>query len=171
MLSSERDIVEAPGESLDWFYGSALARYRYEEKLVAKALIALCNEVLDGDFYRLAHFTKALILKSVASELSDDLPDKPGVSSAYAISTIIAEGWVRSGDGTFRPHDRAHDLGHLPDPVDAGKSWRKRLLRKMRDREKRMPIVQLDELMSFILNDFVPAKLHRATPDLHIAPL
>lgn len=91
----------------------------------------------DRDLMRLAYLFEAVIKGWVASRWGPNLPDKPGMASAYAISTIFSGRWVRSSDGTWRSHKPLAQRGYDHDPVEAGKTWRKRLLREIRSsREK-----------------------------------
>lgn len=112
-----------------WFL-QASPRERDDWLLIVVRQIA--ERTGDHDLLRLADLCEAAIKGWVASKLAPNLPDKPGMASAYAISTILNGLWVQQGDGTWRSNKPLAKRGFEHDPVEAGKTWRKRLLREVR---------------------------------------
>jgi hypothetical protein len=106
------------------------------DEWLCSAILGLAIRTYDQDFVRLAYLNAAYSGRWVASDYGENLPDKPGMASAYAISTIMACGWTKNQDGTWRSDKRLTQQGFDHDPVDAGKTWRKRLAKRLRDREE-----------------------------------
>lgn len=107
---------------------------------ILRVVRELAIRMNDRDLMRLADLFEAAIKGWVASKLGPNLPDKPGMASAYAISTILNGRWVQTSDGSWRSDKPLARWGYEHDPVEAGKTWRKRLLREVRSiREKGIP--------------------------------
>lgn len=133
---------------------------------LAEAVFALAQESGNADLFRLSLLLLVITHGTIASHRGHGLPDKPGMASGYALSTIFAEQWAMSSDGSWSPKPRRRPIGHDPDPVGAGKTWRKRLLRKLHARQKEGLESTLDALMLLIMNDFIPLRVKVTDPPI-----
>lgn len=129
------------------------------EARLSSVILSLAVRTNDRDFIRLACLNAAYRGRWIASEYGENLPDKPGMASAYAISTIIACCWTKNQDGTWKSDKRLMQRGFDHDPVDAGKTWRKRLAKKLRVREEHGVWSEVDELMALIFHTIDSLKL------------
>lgn len=134
------------------------------EQWLSRATMDLASRTGDPDFIRLSYLNAAFFCRRVASDWGPELPDKPGMASAYAISTIIAADWKRGADGTWKPGKRLSSHEHEHNPVESGNTWRKRLVKKLRDREKSGAQCELDETMRLILKFIAASKLQFTDP-------
>ena len=82
---------------------------------------------------RLAMIVKAKLRGELASELHPDLPDKPGMSSAYAISTILSDPQRYVHNDAIFPNGIPDDC----DPVGSGARWLTRLRRDIAEGKDR----------------------------------
>lgn len=131
---------------LEWKRALITAPRSKRNSMLVAALQHVAWTTRDADLMRLADLLEAVARGSVASALAPNLPDKPGMASAYAISTLISGGWSKRPDGTWKS-DKPLQWGHEHDPVEAGKTWRKRLLRKVSLKQKNGQSDDRDELI------------------------
>lgn len=134
---------------LEWKRELIAASRSKQESMLITALRQVAWTEYDPDLIRLVDLYEAAVRGFVASRLSPDLPNKPGMASAYAISTIANGGWSKGPDGTWKS-DKPLRWGHEHDPVEAGKTWRKRLLKKVRLNQKNGHRDDRDELIVLI---------------------
>lgn len=99
----DRDGKRAVGEDfLEWKRALIAAPLSKRNSMLVAALQHVAWTTRDADLMRLADLFEAVARGSVASALAPNLPDKPGMASAYAISTLISGGWSKRSDGTWQ---------------------------------------------------------------------
>ncbi len=149
---------------LEWRRKLIAAPPSTREAMLAAALKQVAWNTLDPDLLRLAHLFEALVKGWVAFALAPNLPKKPGMESAYAISTLLTGGWSKAPDATWRSDKALRQWGFEHDPVEAGKTWRKRLLKKVRLRKESEQSDDRDELILLTFRAIDDRKLRVRDP-------
>lgn len=121
----------------------------------------LAIEIDDSDLARLASLVWALKSGRIASQFGRQLPARPGKASAFAVSTILTQGWTIDEEGRAIPPKRRRPLHTLATPDEAGRTWFKRFRRNFEsvEFESGGGITHLKQLL---LDDFLA---HKDRPD------
>lgn len=154
---------EARHGNLPLFIQRGLAEYVRNPNGAYDEIISYLNDRIiasalsseDRDLVRLAWLIWAKEKEKVASDFVPGFSERPGMMSAYAISTVLAQGWERLPNGTYTCPSETRRSDEDPNPEQSGRLWLSRLKAKLTSAQSKRSLTEEEDLAAALLKLFL----------------